>query len=238
MPVDVQKDIDVITRTYVNVPGETVSGVDEINTHHDADRHSMTLMADPADDTAARGHDAETDFVPDAARTQAAELAWSDADDEPDRQPWRAVALRAAAVLAATGLVAGGMLLYQHGRGRTTSTATPSTVTVSVTPSPSAAAPPPAPAPPPSTVTVTPPPTWAPPIDDQFLADLNRAGMHILSSQKTISEGHNICWDLGQGSSRAQIESALLSNVPSFTPANAKALVGASIRYYCPEYGQ
>jgi hypothetical protein len=198
----------------------------------------MTLMADRADDTAARGHDAETDFVPDAARTQAAELAWSDADDEPDRQPWRAVALRAAAVLAVC-LAAGGMLLYQHGRGRTTSTVTPSTVTVSAAPSPSAA-PPPAPAPAPQTVTVThqPPPPWTPPIDDQFLADLNRAGMHILSSQKTISEGHNICWDLGQGSSRAQIESALLSNVPSFTPANAKALVGASIHYYCPEYGE
>jgi hypothetical protein len=32
MPVDVQKDIGVITRTYVNVPAETPRSVEEINT--------------------------------------------------------------------------------------------------------------------------------------------------------------------------------------------------------------
>lgn len=97
------------------------------------------------DDTAVRGGEVETAVVPDLAPTQAAELAWSDADPpEPKVRKPLPRSLRWLLVVVAVGAVAAGAFVVGHQVAPSTSA--PKTVTVTqsalATTSPTAAPPP------------------------------------------------------------------------------------------------
>ena len=85
-------------------------------------------------------------------------------------------------------------------------------------------------------MTVTQPAPWTPSVDDRYLTELSKGGLHIISTQETIASGHHACWELGQGRTTAGVEAEIMANNPSFTPGNAKTTVMAAIHAYCPQY--
>jgi hypothetical protein len=71
--------------------------------------------------------------------------------------------------------------------------------------------------------------------DDTFLAALTAKGIHFGSPDKAVIAGHEVCDELGNGKSPAQVASTVQTN-SGMDGYHAGFFVGASIRAYCPHY--
>lgn len=71
--------------------------------------------------------------------------------------------------------------------------------------------------------------------DDAFLAALTAKDIHFSSPQKAFIAGHEVCDELGNGKSPAQVASTVAGN-SSLDGYHAGFFVGASIRAFCPQY--
>jgi hypothetical protein len=71
--------------------------------------------------------------------------------------------------------------------------------------------------------------------DDAFGAALAAKGMHFGSPNKAFIAGHEVCDELGNGKSAAQVASTVQSN-SNMDGYHSGFFVGASIRAYCPQY--
>ena len=193
------------------------------------------------------GQDAETAVVPDAARTEAAALAWSvedaapELDEEPAAErrplPRPLVGLLAAVCLGALALAA-FVVGQHHGPGRasgpaTTAASSPATPAPPSSPSPPAvAAPPPAPAPAPSSP--TPAPARSGP-DAKFLAYIRDYGVPYRSGDAdAIASAHEVCRALA---TRTPAEEAgTVQRAVGWTYEQSASFVAGAVGYYCPQY--
>ncbi len=71
--------------------------------------------------------------------------------------------------------------------------------------------------------------------DDAFLAAVKSKGIHFGSPEKAFIAGHEVCDELGNGKTPAQVASTVQSN-SDMDGYHAGFLVGASIKAYCPQY--
>ena len=99
----------------------------------------------------------------------------------------------------------------------------------------------PAPTPPPvdggaSVQTLEPSRPSTPALDEQFLADLTRAGIRIADVPTVIFGGHDTCAFLAAGHTAVEAVEQGLSNNATMTRADEIAYVDAAISVYCPRY--
>ena len=71
--------------------------------------------------------------------------------------------------------------------------------------------------------------------DDAFVVALAAKGIHFGSPNKAFIAGHEVCDELGNGKSAAQVASPVQSN-SNMDGYHSGFFVGASIRAYCPQY--
>ena len=71
--------------------------------------------------------------------------------------------------------------------------------------------------------------------DEAFLGALTAKGIHFASPEKALIAGHEVCDELGNGKSPAQVASNVQGN-SSMDGYHAGFFVGASIRAYCPQF--
>ena len=71
--------------------------------------------------------------------------------------------------------------------------------------------------------------------DDAFVSALQNKGIHVETPQKAIIAAHEVCDELGNGKTTAQIASTVQSN-SDLDGYHAGFFVGASIQAYCPKY--
>jgi Protein of unknown function (DUF732) len=71
--------------------------------------------------------------------------------------------------------------------------------------------------------------------DDTFVSALTAKGIHFGSPEKAVIAGHEVCDELGNGKSTAQVASTVQGN-SGMDGYHAGFFVGASIRAYCPQY--
>lgn len=70
-------------------------------------------------------------------------------------------------------------------------------------------------------------------VDDAFLGALTAKGIHFGSPEKAVIAGHEVCDELDNGKTPAQVASTVQSN-SSLDGYHAGYFVGAAIRAYCP----
>ncbi len=71
--------------------------------------------------------------------------------------------------------------------------------------------------------------------DDAFLAALTAKGIRFGSPDKAIIAGHEVCDELDNGKTPAQVASTVQAN-SGLDGYHAGFFVGASIRAYCPSH--
>ncbi|OBI56145.1 DUF732 domain-containing protein [Mycobacterium sp. E787] len=71
--------------------------------------------------------------------------------------------------------------------------------------------------------------------DDAFLAALTAKGIRFGSPDKAIIAGHEVCDELDNGKTPAQVASTVQAN-SGLDGYHAGFFVGASIRAYCPTH--
>jgi hypothetical protein len=71
--------------------------------------------------------------------------------------------------------------------------------------------------------------------DDAFLGALTSKGIHFGSPDKAFIAGHEVCDELGNGKSPAQVASTVQSN-SAMDGYHAGFFVGAAIKAYCPKF--
>jgi hypothetical protein len=71
--------------------------------------------------------------------------------------------------------------------------------------------------------------------DNAFLGALTSKGIHFGTPEKAFIAGHEVCDELGNGKSPAQVASTVENN-SDMDGYHAGFFVGASIRAYCPQY--
>ncbi len=71
--------------------------------------------------------------------------------------------------------------------------------------------------------------------DDTFLATLKAKGIKFESPDRALVAAHEVCDELANGKTPAQIASAVQTN-STLDGYHAGFFVGASIRAYCPKY--
>ncbi len=69
--------------------------------------------------------------------------------------------------------------------------------------------------------------------DDAFLGALTAKGIHFGSPEQAIIAGHEVCDELGNGKTPAQVASTVQAN-SGLDGYHAGYFVGAAIRAYCP----
>ncbi|OBF60731.1 hypothetical protein A5787_18345 [Mycobacterium sp. 852002-50816_SCH5313054-b] len=72
-------------------------------------------------------------------------------------------------------------------------------------------------------------------VDDAFLGALTAKGIHFGSPGKAIIAGHEVCDELDNGKSAAQVASTVQAN-SGLDGYHAGYFVGAAIRAYCPAH--
>jgi hypothetical protein len=72
-------------------------------------------------------------------------------------------------------------------------------------------------------------------VDDAFLGALTAKGIHFGSPDKAIIAGHEVCDELANGKTPAQVASTVESN-SGMDGYHAGYFVGAAIRAYCPAH--
>jgi Protein of unknown function (DUF732) len=70
-------------------------------------------------------------------------------------------------------------------------------------------------------------------VDDAFLGALTAKGIHFGSPEKAIIAGHEVCDELDNGKTPAQVASSVQAN-SGLDGYHAGYFVGAAIRAYCP----
>ncbi|ORW50589.1 hypothetical protein AWB90_06715 [Mycobacterium paraense] len=70
-------------------------------------------------------------------------------------------------------------------------------------------------------------------VDDAFLGALSAKGIHFGAAEKAIIAGHEVCDELDNGKTPAQVASTVQSN-SGLDGYHAGYFVGAAIRAYCP----
>ena len=70
-------------------------------------------------------------------------------------------------------------------------------------------------------------------VDDAFLAALTAKGIHFGSPDKAVIAGHEVCVELDNGKTPAQVASTVQAN-SDLDGYHAGYFVGAAIRAYCP----
>jgi hypothetical protein len=70
-------------------------------------------------------------------------------------------------------------------------------------------------------------------VDDAFLGALSAKGIHFGAPEKAIIAGHEVCDELDNGKTPAQVASTVQSN-SGLDGYHAGYFVGAAIRAYCP----
>lgn len=169
-------------------------------------------------------------------------LAWAE-DDSLDETPigsWRAVLLRAAAVLAFCVLTAVGVVVVWRELPGTPPAAPPPSAATQTTllppPTKEAVANP--------TVVTTAMDSRAQKInppnpDTVYLAQLDRANVHWTTEAEAIRNGHLVCRALDEGDSFQTIATHILNiSAPSVTYGQVASAVGAAIYAYCPQHGE
>jgi Protein of unknown function (DUF732) len=71
--------------------------------------------------------------------------------------------------------------------------------------------------------------------DDAFLSALKGKGIHFGAPDKAFIAGHEVCDELDNGKTPAQVASTVQAN-SDMDGYHAGFFVGASIRAYCPHY--
>ena len=71
--------------------------------------------------------------------------------------------------------------------------------------------------------------------DDAFVGALTSKGIKFGSPEKALIAAHEVCDELGNGKTPAQVASAVQGN-SDLDGYHAGYFVGASIRAYCPKY--
>jgi Protein of unknown function (DUF732) len=71
--------------------------------------------------------------------------------------------------------------------------------------------------------------------DDAFLSALKAKGIHFGSPDKAFIAGHEVCDELANGKTTAQVASTVQGN-SDLDGYHAGFFVGASIRAYCPQF--
>jgi hypothetical protein len=72
-------------------------------------------------------------------------------------------------------------------------------------------------------------------IDDDFVAVLKAKGIAFSSPDHAVIAGHEVCDELGNGKTPAQVVSTVQAN-SNLDGYHAGFFVGASIRAYCPNF--
>jgi hypothetical protein len=172
--------------------------------------------------------DGETVILPDAARTQAAEWAWSETEEfeEPQVSSWRLVWGNATVFILVGVVLAGvigvvGWVSWRSNRPEPPLPAkavTTTVVTVTV----------PAPAPP------SPTPIKELTPDEQYILGLQRAGIQITNRQNAITTGHSVCTMRGGGMTYTDIGVSIQRNNPGMSPQMVDESVVAAVGAYCP----
>lgn len=70
-------------------------------------------------------------------------------------------------------------------------------------------------------------------LDDAFLGALTAKGIHFGSPDKAIIAGHEVCDEIDNGKTPAQVASTVQAN-SGLDGYHAGYFVGAAIRAYCP----
>ncbi|SPM28589.1 DUF732 domain-containing protein [Mycobacterium terramassiliense] len=70
-------------------------------------------------------------------------------------------------------------------------------------------------------------------VDDAFLGALTAKGIHFGTPEKAIIAGHEVCDELDNGKTPAQVASTVQAN-SGLDGYHAGYFVGAAIRAYCP----
>lgn len=208
-------------------------------------------MAESVDETVAV-EAAQTAVALDLAPTQAAELAWSEAEPAEVELPrsWRPAIRAAVGVFATCVAVAGGITAVDRHWFSELRASIPAPVAA---PSSVAAAPaevvtqpsvwtlPPVPAA--EHLQAPEPPAVAPDTytDAAFIAALSRNGVSVYDPQSTVLLARMACSELQAGRSVASVASELKAGQNSSSRApidmpTAMAFVAASVNYYCPQF--
>ncbi len=72
-------------------------------------------------------------------------------------------------------------------------------------------------------------------LDDAFLGALTAKGIHFGSPDKAIIAGHEVCDEIDNGKTPAQVASTVQAN-SGLDGYHAGYFVGAAIRAYCPAH--
>ncbi len=72
-------------------------------------------------------------------------------------------------------------------------------------------------------------------VDDAFLAALTAKGIHFGSPDKAVIAGHEVCDEIDNGKTPAQVASTVEAN-SGMDGYHAGYFVGAAIRAYCPAH--
>ena len=212
------------------------------------ERESTIMDAEDYPETAAGPANDDTSIVDPS--TQLGWLAWS--DDEPENQQGRswgsawghvAVILSCAVVAAVVVAMVCWLFVQQqhHDTPLVPIPSSPSTMPASDLPPIASEAPSSLPkvadpAPPVTTVTVTPrsAPSQAD-RDEQFLNDITSGGLNITDVREAIGGAHTICAYLTAGHTEADATRQAMRNNTSLGVDDARVVVGAAVRAYCPE---
>jgi len=194
-----------------------------------------------ADNTGAVNRD-ETVAVPNAAPTDAVEVAWSRGEDvisdvadddgyavasEPvaGAETWRSTWGRAAALLLVGLGIAGAIVLGHWALTRSPSSGKPA----QAAPATSSAA-----------ATTTPNPASiasTPDQDNKYIQDLSDRGIAFANPEAAVYNGKMVCLNIGQGMSVQQIVAEFRNNSPAFSNV-ANDYVAISVRTYCPQHNK
>ncbi|MCV7076309.1 hypothetical protein AWC27_20515 [Mycobacterium szulgai] len=206
----------------------------------------MALMVEShpaADNTGAVNRD-QTVAVPNAAPTDAVEVAWSrgeeaipdvgaevpgdgeyDVASEPVAavETWRSTWGRAAALLLVGLGLAGAIVLGHWALTRSPSSGKPAPVA----PASSSAAT--TTAPNPASINST------PDQDNKYIQDLSDRGISFANPEAAVYNGKMVCLNIGQGMTVQQIVAEFRNNSPAFSSV-ANDYVAISVRTYCPQH--
>jgi len=72
-------------------------------------------------------------------------------------------------------------------------------------------------------------------VDDTFLAQISSAGIAFSSAQGAVSDGHQVCDELGDGGTGVSVATEIMANT-DLTTRQAATFVVAAAGAYCPQY--
>lgn len=169
-------------------------------------RHTIAVMSEADADTTVGGGEHETVVVPGMPVRET--LAWSEAEDALESQPWRVV-WSTAGVLVMVGVVAAVVV--------------GAVVWVSLTGEKGWA-------PPKSSTASVPPPS-----DAQFVEAVRAHRVPMRNEELAVVSAKMVCTMLGRGDSRALVLGELLRSNPDKTVTDVGEFMDLAVEFYCPD---